>query len=266
MSKIVEQKPDDKSSRQSISELLRGPEPIYRRIKNQIITKIKSGDWPPGFRIPSENKLVGSFKVSRMTVNRALRELSQEGYLARVQGAGTFVKELPQQSSLLELRNIADEIKARGHKHTVRIVQSAEIAAPGDLAGRMEIAAGESVFHIIMVHFSDDVPVQLEDRYVNTFVVPEFLQQNFVELTPTEYLVSLIPVDELEHRVQAIMPNPEQMELLDLPAHEPCLALHRRSWFRGQVVTTAVLTYPASRYELYSRYATTPAGGMGPSS
>ncbi len=248
----------------SISEILRGPDPLYRRIKEQIITRVRSGEWPVGHRIPSENKLVEELGVSRMTVNRALRELSQEGYLARVQGVGTFVKELPQQSSLLELRNIAEEIKAQGHVHKARIEHRAEVVADHALAERMEIALGDPVFHIVLVHHSDDLPVQLEDRYVNPAVAPDFMAQSFLEQTPTQYLLDTSPVDELEHRVCAIMASPRQLELLDIAAHEPCLALHRRSWSVGRVVTSAVLIYPASRYELHSRYATTPTGRLGP--
>lgn len=247
---------------QNTSELLPGRNPLYRRIKAHIIGKIRSNEWPPGHRIPSENKLVRDLHVSRMTINRAMRELSQEGYLARVQGVGTFVKELPRQSSLLELRNIAEEIQSRGQVHSARIELCCEELADEVLARRMEITAGAPVFHIVLVHNADNVPVQLEDRYVNPQVVPDFMAQNFTRQTPTEYLVKTIPLDELEHRVRAIMASPEQMELLDLPAHEPCLALHRRSWSDNQVVTAAVLVYPASRYELHSRYATTPAGRM----
>ena len=53
---------------------------------------IRSGAWAPGARVPSENELVESFGISRMTANRALRELTADGFLARVPGVGTFVQ------------------------------------------------------------------------------------------------------------------------------------------------------------------------------
>jgi DNA-binding GntR family transcriptional regulator len=68
--------------------------------------------------VPSENELAGHFRISRMTANRALNELTAGGFLARVPGVGTFVKEPRARSSLLELRNIAEEIGARGHTHS----------------------------------------------------------------------------------------------------------------------------------------------------
>ena len=66
-------------------------QPLYQQVKNHIIERIESGEWPPERRTPSENELVEALSVSRMTANRALRELTAEGYLVRVQGVGTFV-------------------------------------------------------------------------------------------------------------------------------------------------------------------------------
>ena len=84
--------------------------PLYARVKTYIVEQIRSGALKAGSRVPSENELVESFGISRMTANRALNELTTEGMLARVPGVGTFVKEATPRSSLLELRNIADEI------------------------------------------------------------------------------------------------------------------------------------------------------------
>ena len=52
------------------------PKALYQQVKAHILEKIESGQWPPDTKIPSENQLVKTLKVSRMTVNRALRELS----------------------------------------------------------------------------------------------------------------------------------------------------------------------------------------------
>jgi GntR family histidine utilization transcriptional repressor len=113
-----------------------------------------------------------------------------------------------------------------------------------------------------MVHEENGVPVQLEDRFVNPFAAPDFLRQDFTAVTPTAYLVGAVPVDELEHTVESAMPTAAQQDLLGIAAEEPCLVLHRRSWSKGHVVTVATLTYPASRYALYSRYKTSAQGTL----
>ena len=236
--------------------------PLYAKVKDHIVAQIRSGAWAPGARVPSENELVERFSISRMTANRALRELNAEGFVERVPGVGTFVKEPPARSSLMELRNIAEEIAQRGHRYSSRIVARQEVAANPALAEEFETGEAARLFHIVIVHEENGTPVQLEDRYVNAAAAPAFMAQDFGATTPTAYLVQAVPVDELEHTVEAVMPAPDQQRLLQVGGLEPCLALRRRSWSRGQVVTVATLTYPASRYALYSRYKTSARGTL----
>jgi GntR family transcriptional regulator, histidine utilization repressor len=235
-------------------------QPLYMQVKEHILGHIQSGTWAAGSRVPSENELVESFGISRMTANRALRELSADGYLARVPGVGTFVKERTARTSLMELRNIAEEIESRGHRHTSHLITREKVMATQALAEEFEWKAPQHLFHLVVLHEENGVPVQLESRWVNPYIAADFMIQNFTKQTPTAYLMNTVPVDELEHSVEAIMPDADQQELLKLKAHEPCLALHRRSWNQGQVVTVATLIYPASRYALHSRYKTNAQG------
>lgn len=69
------------------------PLPLYLQVKQSIIEKIHTAEWQANDRIPSESELVTQFQCSRMTANRALRELTAEGLLVRLQGVGTFVAE-----------------------------------------------------------------------------------------------------------------------------------------------------------------------------
>ena len=236
--------------------------PLYAQVKVHILDQIRSGTLKAGSRVPSENELVISFKISRMTANRALNELTTEGHLARVPGVGTFVKETTPRSSLLELRNIADEITARGHLYSSRIEHVGEVTATPTLIEDFELKTATPLFHIVIVHEENAMPVQLEDRFVNPFCAPQFLKQNFAKQTPTSYLLTTIPVDELEHNVEAIIPDASQQRRLKISGDEPCLSLHRRSWSQGHVVTSATLIYPASRYALYSRYHTNSKGTL----
>ena len=64
--------------------------PVFQHIKNSILESIQTGVWRQGEAIPPELTLAKQFGVSRMTVNRALRELTAEHVLTRVQGSGTF--------------------------------------------------------------------------------------------------------------------------------------------------------------------------------
>jgi GntR family histidine utilization transcriptional repressor len=162
-----------------------GAVPLYEGVKSLILSRIRSGEWPPKHRIPSEHELVAELGVSRMTVNRALRELSLDGVLIRIQGLGTFVAEGKAQSSVFEVRNIADEITSRGHAYSAQLVLVDQVRASPEVADTLGIDIGDVAFHSIIVHRENDIPVQLEDRYVNAEVVPTYLQQDFLRVTPT---------------------------------------------------------------------------------
>lgn len=232
------------------------PRPKYEQIKDLVRTRIQSGEWVAGTRLPSENDWVEQLGVSRMTVNRALRELHQEGQVDRVHGVGTFVATPVAHASLIELRDIALEIAERGHRHRVELVRQRVETVSARRAEALELATGTQVYRVTLTHFENDVPVQFEDRWVNPVLVPGFIEQDFDARTPTAYLMGQFAPDEMEHRVEAVLPDASTARHLDLSRHDPCLRLTRRTWKRGAVVTLAIMTGPGSRYDLVARYAT----------
>jgi GntR family histidine utilization transcriptional repressor len=237
-----------------VKQLPPNPQPLYRKVKDHILALIADGRLRPDSRIPSENQLVRDLKVSRMTVHRALRELTGEGLLVRIQGVGTFVAPKKPQSTLLEIISIAEEIRSRGgvHSSTVHLLQSEP--APAPIAGKMHLAPGAEVFHAMLVHHEDSVPVQLADRYVNPVSAPDFLAQDYTRMTPAEYLLHTAPVTEVEHVVEAIAADKKTRDLLKLKKNTPCLELHRTTWAEDVVVTHSRFTYPGPRYRLGGRF------------
>jgi GntR family histidine utilization transcriptional repressor len=238
--------------------------PRYLKVKEHIRARIASGEFGPGARVPSENELVSRFGLSRMTVNRALRELAADGWLSRRPGVGSFVRQPPARGSLLALRDIAADIKRRGHQHDCRLISRDTLAADGELAESFAIEPGRPVHRVVLVHEENMVPVQLEERLVNGDLAKDFLAQDFNRMTPTAWLMKTFPVEELEHTVEAAMPGPDEQRLLGLGPAEPCLILNRRSWSGGAVLTMARLSFPASRYVLHSRHRVTPEGDHTP--
>jgi len=228
--------------------------PLYERIKELILSRIARGDWTSAQRIPSENELVRQVRASRMTVNRALRELTAAGYLVRVQGVGTFVADRRAQGHPLAIRNIADEIVARGHLHSARVLTLERCTASTRLAGHFNLRAGHELFHSRVVHLENGLPLQLEDRYVNPAVAPHYLQQDFTATTPNAYLMQVAPLSSVEHIVQAARTDPATAQLLQMDVTEPCLVLRRRTWSRGAVASAVTLSHPASRFELQGQF------------
>lgn len=232
--------------------------PRYQQVKNFILERIDSGEWDIDQRVPSENELVQELGISRMTVNRALRELTEEGRLRRVQGLGTFVADPRPLVELVELRNIADEIRDRGNEHTARVVTLEQLKADADAARALRLAEGATVYRSVIVHHENGLPIQLENRLVNPAAAPDYLTIDFTRTTPNEYLTEVAPATDVEHLVEAIIPNAHACELLKMPTNEPGLLLNRRTWSGERVVSRAWLTHPASRFRLGARFTMQP--------
>jgi GntR family transcriptional regulator, histidine utilization repressor len=227
----------------------------YLKVKQYLKSRLAQGQWPPGALMPSEAELVLQFAVSRMTVNRALRELQSEGMVDRVQGVGTFAAPLARVSSTLTIRDLHEEIEARGHRHHAEVHIAREDRATPALAEQLGLAVGAPVFHSLIVHHDNGVALQCEDRYVNPAWAPGYLQADFTQITPTHYLLQVAPLWEAQYTIEASTATAQEAQLLAIGRAEPCLVVVRRTASRGVPITIARLVHPGSRYQLEGRFS-----------
>ena len=226
----------------------------YAMVKGFLKQGLSVGRWPPGALMPSESELVAQFGVSRMTVTRALRELQNEGLVTRVQGLGTYAAHLFRVSSTLTIRDLHEEITARGHRHHAQVHLARQERTSGVLAPQIGLQAGVPVFHTLIVHFENGVPLQCEDRFVNPACAPDYLKTDFTRITPTHYLLQVAPLWEAQYAIEAGAPSPQEARLLLIPEHEPCLIIVRRTVNRDVPITLARLVHPGSRYRLEGQF------------
>jgi len=223
--------------------------PIFQRIKDYLLGEIAAGRWKEGDLVPSEQALVRQFGVSRMTVNRAVRELTAEQVLTRRQGSGTYVAPQKYQATLVEIRNIADEVRARGHEHTSRPRLLEQSAAGEALALQFELAPGTPLFHSLIVHEENGQPIQVEDRWVNPACASAYLEQDFTRITPNEHLMQAAPLQGATYSIEALPAPREVAEMLDVVPGAPCLVLTRRTTSQGRVASVATMWHPGHLYK-----------------
>lgn len=226
----------------------------YEQVKAWVRQHIASGQWRPGDPVPSEAALMERFGVSRMTANRALRELAAEGLVTRVQGSGTRVAPLHRISSRLVIRDIHEEVAERGHVHTTRVLHVAREKAGPEVAQSLGLRKGADVFHTVLVHMENGVPIQWEDRYVNPAAAPHYLDVDFTRMSPTLHLLQHAPVTEASYALEACLPTAEQARELAIKRGEPCLAMSRRTVSGANVASIARLVYPGSRYSFAGQF------------
>lgn len=235
----------------------------YEKIKKTIVQRIEQGDWRPGDAVPSENALADRFSVSRMTARRALTELTDAGVLNRVQGRGSFVAEQLPTGSLLTIRSIDEEIRERGHGHSAQVLTLELRRSSRSVAMQFQCPEGRELFFSRLLHFETDSlghrqPVQLEERYVNPALAPDYMAQDFEAMTPSVYLSQVAPLMEADHWVEACLPDAMTAGWLQMTRAEPLLKLTRQTYTYQQqpgtrqpaMVTLATLSYPGTRYRL----------------
>jgi len=184
-----------------------------------------------------------------MTVNRAVRELTDERILSRVQGSGTYVAQQKYQATLVAIKSIADEVRTRGHAHRSELHLLERSKASEALAKQFGVKAGHALFHSVIAHFENNVPIQVEDRWVNAAVAPDYMRQDFAHVTPNEYLMAAAPLQGVNYSIEAVGAPHEIADMLHIAHKDPCLVLHRKTLSKGQVASIATMWHPGARYQ-----------------
>jgi GntR family histidine utilization transcriptional repressor len=228
--------------------------PVYEQVKAFVKRQISTGVWRPGDPVPSEAALLQQFGISRMTVNRAMKELAVEGVVTRVQGSGTVVAQLHRISTTLALRDIHEEIAERGHHHSTRVLSVETTSTDAALAQVFKLRPGARLFHSVLLHLEDGVPIQLEDRHVNPAAAPGYMGVNFNAITPTSYLLEHAPLTEANYSIEAALATTQEARLMGIKRGDPCLVMTRSTVSGPHVASFARLVHPGARYSLNGNF------------
>lgn len=228
--------------------------PLFEQIKDFIRKQIEKGTYVKGERIPTEMEFTKMFDTSRQTVNKALRDLVLEDIIVRSPRSGTFVKTVVPQTSVLDLKNIEEEIKERGNTYSNQIVSLNIIKANEHIAKVLHVVKDEEVYISQMVHKENGVPVRFDTRYVKPSCAKDYIKQDFTKTTPAKYLKEHCPVEEVTNTIEATMTSDEIQNYLNISKNEPCLKISRVVISKGSVATYSKLYYPSSRYKLISTF------------
>ena len=129
-----------------------------------------------------------------MTVNRALRELTDEGHIIRRAGMGSFVAGRRMRGQAADIESIRDELASRGEVWSATVLSQNSVKASEAFAGEFGADSGTELFHLLIVHKGDGQPIELEERWVNPDIAPALLLEDFTKTTPTDYLLSVAPL------------------------------------------------------------------------
>ncbi|WP_305804861.1 histidine utilization repressor [Stenotrophomonas sp. YIM B06876] len=230
---------------------------LNHRIRSEIEGRILSGEWRPGFRIPFEHELMEQYGCSRMTVNKVLTALAENGMIERRRRAGSFVaRQHPHLEQVaLEIPDIATAVAARGHRYAYQLLDHQHRRANRQVTDEVELVGEGMLLAMRCLHLADGQPLALEQRLINPATVPETLDVDFSQTAPGSWLLQNVSWTRAQHRISAIAATAAEAALLQVEAGAACLVIDRQTWRGDQPITWVRQMFLGGSYDLVARFA-----------
>ena len=225
----------------------------FRDIKEAIRQRILDGEWQPGALLPNEVDLAAEFGCARATVNRAVRELAEEGLVERKRKAGTRVRTSPVRRAQFEIPVVRREIESHGLMYRYELLSRTILDAPDWLTARMGLTKTGRILHLHCLHFGDNRPYQFEDRWINLGALPEAADTDFSSLGPNEWLIATIPYSDAEISFSATAADVLMAQHLGCSLGDPLFLAERQTWWQLQAITYVRLAFQRA-YKMTTKY------------
>lgn len=199
--------------------------PLYHQLMQRISDDIENGTYPVGSRIPPENELGEIYQVSRVTVRRALAELTAEGLLERKQGKGTFVCTPRIRQDLKSIHSFHDSCKQNGLAAGTRVIQIREIEADAQDRAELKLREGDKVVETLRVRLADGEPVVLERNHFS--MAYAYLENENLAGSLYQVLRDYgIEARQATHDLSLAFATEAQARLLEIETGSPLMRLH----------------------------------------
>lgn len=211
----------------------------YQTIKAIVLKRIHDNTWPPGALLPGEVELAEEFQCARATVNRAMRELADDGIIDRKRKSGTRVKSAPTRQARFVIPIIRTEIEETGATYRYALIERTLQRAPAWLRGQLGLSPDAQVLHLQCVHYADGKPFQFENRWIHLAPVPQARQADFDKTGPNEWLIDQVPFTDAEVTFSAALAAAEVAALMSIPEGTALFTSERTTWLANEPVTFA---------------------------
>jgi GntR family histidine utilization transcriptional repressor len=217
-------------------------QPTWQVVRAEILRRIRARYWEPGALIPGEMVLAKKFGCARATVNRALRDLAEEGLVERRRKAGTRVALHPVRKATLEIPVTRIEVEKRGASYRHAVIER-ETAKPPELVASKLGSGVKKLLHLRSLHFADDHPFIYEDRWVNQVAVPDVMKESFEHVSTNEWLVRNAPFTHGDITFGAENTTEAEAQLLEAHEGDAILVIQRITWSEKMPITFVRLAH-----------------------
>jgi GntR family transcriptional regulator len=204
----------------------------------------------PGERLPTEQELIDSFRVSRTTIRAAMEDLERAGMISRQAGRGTFVTELPIEQELTRLTGFVEDMNALNLRATARVIMTRETTSDTHVSSRLQVPEGSKVMQIERVRLAEGQPLSFDVTFLPLEIGEKVVSDNLqvypiFELLETKYGIAL---GESDYRITARNANARIARHLNMRAGGPILHIERTTLAKsGKPIDHEELHYRGDR-------------------
>ena len=219
----------------------------WQMVRDEALRRIRSHEWPAGERIPDEVDLASELHCARATVNRALQDLADAGYLERRRRGGTRVPLNPVRKATFSIAILRQDIQERGQKPGYRLLSDNLQPTPDSVKALLGPNAPETMRHVTAVHLADDTPFCLEDRWLNpAALMPDI---SFDTMSANEWLVQNLGYAAGTFSFQAVRADAALATHLDCATGSALLTLERTTSDALPITAVRLIYAPGHRID-----------------
>ena len=227
--------------------------PKYLTIYDSLIEKLDNEEYKYGDMLPSEKELCVIYNASRMTVNKVITMLNQEGRVKRTRGKGTFVIEPQVDKDIIKLTSFTEDMKRIGKEPGTRLVSyGMNFDVDKKIKDKLDLDKDDYVHVIKRIRTADGEPIALDIDQISSKLTKE-IDINQVKESLYSYIENSLKlkISHSEFRIKAGTADEEISKYLNIEIGEPILYLRHISFTTDGLPFEYCRTYyPAEKYSL----------------
>jgi len=231
------------------------PLPLYVQIRDSLRRQILDGSYEVHARLPSENEMMNTFGVSRITIRQALRDLHNEGLVFSAQGKGTFVSKPKAVQNVQRLEGFGEAMAAQGFEASARVLSIQQMKAPKAVVAALDLQPGDDVVEVKRVRYLNRSPVCIDDSYFPMDIGRKMFSLDLSgDIFPLLENFFGIPLGGADIGLDATLADEEAQQYLNLKTGEAILRVERLTHDQnGRPIDFEYLCYRGDSYKYQFR-------------
>lgn len=214
---------------------LESNKPLYLQVEADIKNAITSKKYIPGQKLPTENELSEQYGVSKITIRKAMQNLSKDGFVQKVQGKGTFISYKKERLVLNKTKGFKESLMDHGHFTSHKILQASSLKANEDISSKLDIPLNSNIIYLERLISEDFSPIGVDKIYLSESDFPDFFtkiaeDKSFYQILQDSY--SIKP-NKSVLEINGIIASNEIAKLLECNIGDPLFYIEKISYLKS---------------------------------